>query len=42
MDDMFLAIIMIGLIYIIMFSIIQFVEHIVLKWKTDVTNAIEK
>lgn len=42
MDDMFLAIIMIGLIYIIMFSIIQFVEHIVLKWKTDVINAIEK
>lgn len=42
MDDMFLSIIMIGLIYIIMFSIIQFVEHIVLKWKNDVTNAIEK
>lgn len=42
MDDMFLAIIMIGLIYIIMFSIIQFIEHLALKWKTDVTNAIEK
>ncbi len=42
MDDMFLAIIMIGMIYIFMFGIIQFVEHIVLKWKTDVTNAIEK
>lgn len=42
MDDMFLAIIMIGLIYIVMFSIIQFVERLVLKWKTDVTNAIEK
>lgn len=42
MDDMFLAIIMIGLIYIIMFAIIQFVEKIVLKWKTDISNAIEK
>lgn len=42
MDDMFLAIIMIGLIYTIMFSIIQFIEHLVLKWKTDLTSAIEK
>lgn len=42
MDDMFLAIIMIGLIYIILFAIIQFIERLILKWKTDVTNAIEK
>ena len=42
MDDMFLAIIMIGLIYILMFAIIQGIEHVVLRWKTDVTNAIEK
>lgn len=42
MDDMFLAIIMIGLTYIVMFSIIRLIEDMVLKWKTDVTNAIEK
>lgn len=42
MDDMFLAIIMIGLIYTVMFAVIQFVEHLVLKWKADVSNAIEK
>lgn len=41
-DDMFLAIIMIGLIYTLMSMLITRAEKMVLKWKTDVTNAIEK
>lgn len=42
MGDMFLAIILIGLIYTIFFNVIRFFEKILFSWKTDVTSAIEK
>lgn len=42
LDDMFLAIIIIGLLYIMMYYIITAIEHAVLRWKTDISTAIEK
>lgn len=41
-SDMFLAILLIGLIYTIFFSVLKFLERILFAWKTDVTSAIEK
>ena len=42
MDDMFLAIIIIGVLYTVMYSILSLLEKVLFKWKTDVTSAIEK
>lgn len=42
MADMFLAIILIGIIYTIFFNILRFFERVLFAWKTDVTSAIEK
>ena len=42
MDDMFLAIIIIGVLYTVMYAILSLLEKVLFKWKTDVTSAIEK
>ncbi|MEE3420061.1 MAG: ABC transporter permease [Lachnospiraceae bacterium] len=41
-NDMFLSIIIIGLLYELFFYILTFFEKLLFKWKTDVSSAIEK